>query len=165
MMDMHGNPLPENECGHFTVHDPDRHELFFNTHPPERVPFEKASLQVPRHELGIPSDQTLLGRFICCLYVADLRASQFFYETLGLVVVGLQERTWVTSPVSHGNIRFAFQLQQSTQTGVVLRFHRNTYDGSTLKTIGFSEHGEGWHGEDPDGRTLELLPRSKLFVG
>ncbi len=31
MVDEEGVPLPENECGHFTVHDPDGHELFFNT--------------------------------------------------------------------------------------------------------------------------------------
>ena len=33
MVDEEGVPLLEKECGHFTVHDPDGHELFFNTHP------------------------------------------------------------------------------------------------------------------------------------
>ena len=80
-VDEEGVPLPENECGHFTVHDPDGHELFFNTHPWERAPFEAALHGGPARER---QDSVPLARVIYCPAVADLPASQSFYETLGL---------------------------------------------------------------------------------
>jgi len=154
MLDDRGEPLPENECGHFTVHDPDGHELFFNTHPEERGPFENAIRAAPGGGAGPP--RGLLGRFVYCLHVADLRASRSFYESLGLAVMPISGGAWVVPPAHWGAARFAMQLRESGTTEEVLRFF-GVRDRIGLGARGFSEHDDGWRGEDPDGRTLELV--------
>ena len=46
MLDAEGNALPDNECGSFSIEDPEQHELFFNTHREEREPYEVALSKV-----------------------------------------------------------------------------------------------------------------------
>ncbi len=148
-VDEAGVPLPENECGHFTVYDPDGHELFFNTHPWERAPFEAAMRAGPRAPGGI----------VYCLHVADLATSQAFYETLGLRVVLDAGGAWVTPPARHEAIHFALRLRAGASAGPTLVLQREAEDDRVPEPVGFVTRGDGrWIGKDPDGRVLELVP-------
>lgn len=160
MLDETGEPLPENECGHFTVHDPDGHELFFNTHPPERAPFETA-MATGRKNVDRTS-RRLLGRLIYGLDVTDLNASRAFYETLGLGVVRGADGAWVTPPARHRAAHFVLQLRESDTAGSLVRFYGGTASSDTMLARGFARHGSGWRGKDPDGRRLEILPDEML---
>lgn len=94
-----GNPLPDNEAGHFSVYDPDGYHLFFNTHPHERELYENNVWARP-HLFGgklVPDDHmaeelakgpegATLGEFIYRLDVRDLAASREFYERMGFAV-------------------------------------------------------------------------------
>ena len=160
MLDETGEPLPENECGHFTVHDPDGHELFFNTHPPERTPFETAMAAGRKND-----DRTshrLLGRLIYGLDVTDLNASLGFYETLGLRVVRDPNGAWVMPPARHHAAHFVLRLRESETAGSLVRFYGGTASGDTVQARGFARLGTGWQGKDPDGRRLEILPDAML---
>ena len=155
MVDEEGVPLPENECGHFTVHDPDGHELFFNTHPWERAPFEAALHGGPareRRDSGPPA------RVIYCLVVADLPASQSFYETLGRRVQPAPDGAWVTPHPRDRAFHFTLRLRVGDVAGPALVLSCEVGDGATPGAWGFVQHGAGWIGKDPDGRVLELAP-------
>ncbi|MDE0422201.1 MAG: VOC family protein [Gammaproteobacteria bacterium] len=160
MLDETGEPLPENECGHFTVHDPDGHELFFNTHPPERAPFESA-MAAGRNN-GDRASRRLLGRLIYGLDVTDLNASGVFYETLGLEVVRDADDAWVTPPARHRAAHFVLRLRQSDRAGSLLRFYGPTAGESAMRAWGFTKDGTKWLGNDPDGHPLEILPNQSL---
>ena len=156
MLDEEGRPLPENECGHFTVHDPDGHELFFNTHPRERAPFEAALAgEAGEREQGAGS----LGRLVYCLDVTDLDVSLAFYETLGLRGLRTSGSAWIT-PDGHRAIDFVLQLRESRSVGSRLRFYHDTENGDLLSAEGFDREPHGWVGTDPDGRRLEFLGSS-----
>ena len=159
MLDEEGQPLPHNECGHFTVHDPDGHELFFNTHPPERVPFEAALVGgAGDRDEGVRS----LGRLVYCLDVTDLDASSAFYETLGLCALRASDGAWITPPARHRAIHFVLQLQESRSAGSFLRFYGDNANGDLLSAEGFDRRAHGWAGTDPDERRLEFLDGSML---
>lgn len=164
MLDDEGNPLPENECGHFTVVDPDGHELFFNTHPPEREPFELATRTPSRKERDPIGDGLLLGRCVYRLSTTNLELSRSFYTTLGLEVIPNQDSAWVVPPASHGDVGFVFQLRQSTESSVGLSFFQDEIEESSLIANGFKQRDEGWFNVDPDGRVLEVLPASELIA-
>lgn len=156
MVDETGVPLPENACGHFTVYDPDGQELFFNTHPWEREPFEAAM----RAGSGTPgADAAGAGRVVYCLHVADLAASQTFYETLGLRVVPDAGGAWVTPHARHRAVHFALRVRvgASTRPALVLRWE--AADTPVPESAGFVVCDDGRRiGKDPDGRVLELVP-------
>ena len=148
-LDEAGAPLPENACGHFTVYDPDGHELFFNTHPWERAPFEAAIRAGPPAPSGV----------VYCLQVADLAASQAFYETLGLRVVSDAGGAWVTPHARHEAIHFALRLRASTSAGPTLVLQWEAEDDPVRESAGFGVCDDGRSiGKDPDGRVLELVP-------
>lgn len=150
-LDPDGRPLPGNSCGHFTVNDPDGHELFFNTHPHERAPFE-ARLAGP---IGT-SPPPPLGSLVPCLEVTDLDASAAFYETLGLRARRARGGAWIVPPARHRSIHFVLELRESASAGFLLGFHGGRRDGWAAK--GLTSTAAGWAGVDPDGRRLELLP-------
>lgn len=154
MLDDEGKPLPHNECGHFTVRDPDGHELFFNTHPHERAPFETALAgEVVKRDQGAGS----LGRLVYCLDVTNLDASLAFYETLGLCTLRASGGAWIMPPARHGAIHFVLQLRESRSTGSLLRLYGDVTNGELLSAEGFDREAHGWAGTDPDGRRLEFL--------
>ena len=155
-VDEAGVPLPENACGHFTVYDPDGHELFFNTHPWERATFEAAMRAGP----GAPGTDALApGRVVYRLHVADLAASQAFYETLGLRVVRDAGGAWVTPDARHGAVHFALRLRVGASGGPALVLQWEAGDNPVPDTSGLLARGDGrWMGKDPDGRVLELVP-------
>lgn len=159
MLDENGEPLPDNECGHFTVHDPDGHELFFNTHPHERAPFE-ATLAggAGVHDQG----NRWPGRLVYCLDVTDLDASLAFYETLGLRVRRESDGVWVTPRPKHRAIDFLLQLRESTRAASRLRFYGEVGNVELLRSLGFAPDTLGWAGTDPDRRRVEFLPESTL---
>lgn len=160
MLDDRGNPLPENECGHFSVYDPDGHDLFFNTHPEERAPFEEALLSPPSLTNDAIPTQGLLGKLVCCLIVSNLRSSLTFYERLGLRNRRKGNRAWIFSPDTHGNTQFIFQLEQGQKKDVVVRFYQNSMDITALEGLGFRElstDGLSRKSYDPDGRTVEVF--------
>ena len=159
MLDDEGKPLPHNECGHFTVHDPDGHELFFNTHPHERAPFEAALAgEAGKRDQGAGS----LGRLVYCLDVTDLDASLAFYQTLGLCGSRGSGGAWVTPPARHRAIHFVLQLRESRSPGCLLRFYGGVANGDLLSPEGFDREANGWAGVDPDGRRVEFL-RGSMF--
>lgn len=162
MLDETGEPLPDNECGHFTVHDPDGHELFFNTHPHEREPFEAAMAEAGLEKARAASHQAL-GQLVYCLDVTDLDASLAFYETLGLRVLRDTGVAWITPADRHRAIHFVLQLRESERAGSLLRFYGAIASGDTLQEQGFSRKAIGWAGVDPDGRRLELLPEAMVL--
>ena len=159
MLDAAGKPRPDNECGHFTVHDPDGHELFFNTHPHERQPFETAFAGKSRDPARV--EGPVLGRFIYCLDVHDLAASAAFYGTLGLQTLRNDHGTWI-APRGHGAVHFVLQLREAAGAGSVLRFYGGATNGDALRERGFRKHGAAWCADDPDGHRLEVLPASLL---
>ena len=159
MLDEKGEPLPDNECGHFTVHDPDGHELFFNTHPHERAPFEAALAgEAGERDKGAHS----VGRLVYCLDVTDLDVSLAFYQTLGLAGLRGSGGAWVTPPARHRAIHFVLQLRESGSPGSLLRFYGDVANGDLLSAAGFDRETNGWAGVDPDGRRLEFLGSSML---
>lgn len=159
MLDEHGEPLPDNECGHFTVHDPDGHELFFNTHPHERAPFEAALAG----GVGIPDPGNASpGHLVYCLDVTDLDASLAFYETLGLRVRLEPDGAWITAPAQHRAIDFLLQLRTSRRATSRLRFYGGVGNVERLRSLGFAPDTLGWAGPDPDRRRVEFLPESML---
>ena len=160
MLDESGEPLQDNECGHFTVHDPDGHELFFNTHPHERRPFETALAGVA--EETARAEDPFLGRFVYCLEVNDLDTSLGFYETLGLRMIKDAQSAWIAPPARYGAVHFVLQLREAAGAGSVLRFYTGATTGDALRERGFMQHGAEWRGVDPDGRRLEVLPDSAL---
>lgn len=159
MLDAKGVPLPDNECGHFTVRDPDGHELFFNTHPHERQPFEAALVgSVGERDQG----DGLPACLVYCLDVTDLDASMAFYETLGLLARPDSDGALITAPAKHRAIDFMLQLRESGRAGSRLRFYGGIGNGDRLRTLGFTRDASGWSGRDPDRRRLEFLPASML---
>ncbi|MYF27780.1 MAG: VOC family protein [Gammaproteobacteria bacterium] len=158
-LDEEGKPLPDNECGHFTVQDPDGHELFFNTHPHERAPFEAALAgEVEKRD----QDAGSLGRLVYCLDVTDLDASLAFYQTIGLRGFRGLGGAWVTPPARNRAIHFVLQLRESRSPGSFLRFYGDVANGDLLSAEGFDPEANGWAGVDPDGRRLEFLGGSML---
>lgn len=162
MLDEEGKPLPDNECGHFTVHDPDGHELFFNTHPHERAPFEAA---LAGDEGERDQRASSLWRLVYCLDVTDLDVSSAFYETLGLWALRASGGAWITPPVRNRAIHFVLQLRRSPSVGSLLRFYGDTANGDLLSAEGFDREPHGWAGTDPDGRRLEFLDGSMFPRG
>lgn len=160
MLDEEGKPLPRNACGHFTVHDPDGHELFFNTHPHEREPFEAALAGgVVQRGRGDGS----LGHLAYCLDVTALNASLRFYESLGLrVLLRDGDSAWITPPAKHEAIDFVLQLCECEKAGARLRFYGGGGNVEVLRSLGFAPDTHGWAGTDPDHRRLEFLPASML---
>ena len=150
MVDEAGVPLPENACGHFTVHDPDGHELFFNTHPWERAPFEAAVRGGPAKQAREGARE---GQVVYCVPVADLTARQSFYETLGLRVEPAPDGAWVTPHPRDEAFHFTLRLRVGDAGGPALLLQRAAGD----RVPGFVPHGDGWIGKDPDGRPLETL--------
>lgn len=159
MLDENGEPLPDNECGHFTVRDPDGHELFFNTHPHERAPFEAALAGgVSERNQG----NAWPGRVVYCLDVTDLDASLACYETLGLHARRESDGAWITASAQHRAIDFLLQLRESGSATSRLRFYGGVGNVELLRSLDFVPKTLGWAGTDPDRRRVVFLPDSML---
>ena len=159
MLDDEGNPLPDNECGSFSIEDPDGHEFFFNTHREEREPFEAALSSAPSTPVEEPFLKGKRPDLIYALEVTDFASSQRFYESIGLVVTLQDDIAWVYPPPDVGDTRFVFQLRRGNETGVEIVLDRLKLDANTLRRLGFDPVGgsrASWRGHDPDGRKLEL---------
>ena len=159
MLDEQGNPLPDNECGSFSIVDPDGHEFFFNTHREEREPFEEAILSAHANLVGTSFAEQNRPDVIYSLEVSDLPASQRFYESIGLVVTTQGDITWVYPKADVGNTRFIFQLRRGLEKRVQIGLSNSQLNPETLKRLGFeleNRSREIWRGQDPDGRWLEL---------
>ncbi len=159
MLDDEGNPLPDNECGSFSIGDPDGHEIFFNTHREEREPFEKAIRVSSSTALETPWAEHVSRDLNYCLKISDLTACQRFYETLGLTVVRRGETASVYTPAHFGNAQFMFQLRLGVPKNVVVQLTRNKIDAERLDALGMEPvdcPGIAWRGHDPDGRSLEI---------
>ena len=159
--DKDGIPLPENECGHFTIYDPDGYEIFFNTQPEERQPFDEA-LDSPYVSHADEAKETRFGEFMFVLYVEDMERSMDFYASLGLTVTPIFERCLVRAP-SDNNAFFQFLLTQSGEFENALTFSKPVYDELWLRRNGFELNRGFWHLEDPDGRPI-LLTRPRQTV-
>ena len=159
MLDDEGIPLPDNECGSFSINDPDGHEIFFNTHREEREPFEKAVRASSSTALEMSWAKHARRDLNYCLEVSDLTVSQRFYETLGLTVAPRGETASVYSPAHFGAAQFMLQLRLGDPKNVVIQLTRSKIDSERLEGLGMEPvdwPGIGWCGHDPDGRSLEI---------
>lgn len=159
MLDEEGNPLPNNECGSFSIEDPDGHELFFNTHREEREPFEAAISSNPPTQVDAPYLRRNRPDLLYSLVVSDLTASGRFFESLGLVVTPQSETAWVYPPTNVGATRFLFQLRLGDTKNVVVGLTNALAKPETLQALGLMPVDKvemSWRGQDPDGRELEV---------
>lgn len=159
MLDDEGNPLPDNECGSFSIEDPDGHEFFFNTHREEREPFEEALLRPSPVMAGTPFDERNRPNVIYTLVVTDLVESQRFYESLGLIVARDRDIVWIFPNSDVGDTRYLFRLRKGTSKRVAITLVRSAIDPNVPRTLSLepgNQEGLIWHGSDPDGRTLEV---------
>ena len=169
MLDDDGNPLPDNECGFFTVFDPDGNEIFFNTHPPEREPYEDGRW-VPQENLAADIQNTatgegVLGRFLYRLDVRDLEACIAFYENLGLSVLGSTADS-ATMGSRHPHMEqdptsFPISLRRAKESGSALLFCCEDPDAvaDSIRTHGLQvvPSQDGLVVTDPDQRSLLLV--------
>lgn len=159
MLDDQGNPLPDNECGSFSIGDPDAHEFFFNTHREERVPFEEAVRRAPAKLMGEPFAEKNRPDLIYSLEVTDLATSQRFYESIGLVVTTQRDVAWVYPATDAGDTRFIFQLRRGLEKRVRIGLSNAQSNPESLQQLGFeavNHSRDSWRGQDPDGRWLEV---------
>ncbi len=159
MLDKEGNPLPDNECGSFSIEDPDGHEFFFNTHREEREPFEEALLRPSPATGGTPFDERNRPEVIYTHIVTDLTESQRFYESLGLIVARDGDVAWVYPNFDVGDTRFLFRLRKGTSKRVAITLVQSAIDPKVTRTLGLEPGDQGglsWKGLDPDGRILEI---------
>lgn len=165
MLDDDGNPLPNNECGSFSIEDPQEHELFFNTHREEREPFEAASSSPPPSLVDTPYAEGNRPDVLYTLIVNELNVCRRFYESLGLVVMQQSDTAWVYPPMDVGDTRFLFRLRRGVVKNVVIGLKDVGSSAQELKALGLKtvgKSGVNWTGEDPDGRKLEVSIKSSL---
>ena len=167
-LDDDGKGLPDNEAGAFTILDPDGYKLFFNTHPPEREPYENNQWAVDEHmsaELDKHGNAPPIGNFIYRIDVADLDTSREFYENMGLraeeagdgsVDVTAQQPHMLQDPT-----RFPIRLRQAEEPGatLLLRSDDPTAVAESLRSAGVDvEDGpDGPTITDPNGQKLILV--------
>jgi catechol 2,3-dioxygenase-like lactoylglutathione lyase family enzyme len=167
-LDDDGNELRDNEAGAFTIFDPDGYKLFFNTHPPEREPYENNVWGVDDHmtaELA-KGEEPALGNFIFRIDVADLAASRDFYERMGLAAEDAPDDA-VDILGQHPHMlqdatAFAIRLRQADQPGatLLLRSDDPASVAASLRASGVDvEDGpDGPTLTDPNGQKLVLVP-------
>ena len=169
MLDDDGNPLPDNECGYFTVFDPDGNEIFFNTHPPEREPYEDGRW-VPHENMAADiqnatTGEPTLGRFVYRLDVKDLQASVAFYENLGLSALDSTDDS-ATMGSRHPHMKqdpasFPISLRQAKESGSALLFFSEDPDAvaDSIRARGLRVvlSQDGPVVTDPDQRSLLLV--------
>lgn len=170
MLDKDGNPLPDNECGHFTLLDPDGHKLFFNTHPPERAPYMEQAWEGNYEALAEEIDRAknheiALGQFICGLGTKDMAGSNLFYGNLGFIVLDSSEKHITVGhnhphTMSHPGM-FPLRLLQTTVGGFHLLFSCEDPEEAASairgKGIKIASGPDGPEFADPDGRRVVLL--------
>jgi predicted lactoylglutathione lyase len=165
-LDEDGNELPDNEAGAFTIFDPDGYKLFFNTHPPEREPYENNQWAVDHHmaaELA-KGGEPALGKFIFRIDVADLAASRDFYERMGLAAEDAPDGA-VDIVGQHPHMRqepttFPVRLRQADTPGAALLFRSDD-----PASVADSLRASGVEVEDgPDGPTLTDPNGQKLVL-
>lgn len=159
MLDAEGEPLPDNECGSFSIDDPDGHEFFFNTHRQEREPFEAALSSVPSISVEDAFVERNRPDLIYSLAVSDFAVSQSFYESIGLVVAIQSDIAWVYPPPNVGDTHFIFQLRRGNAKSVIIKLEQSNLSADALQRLGFTriDHTRNsWRGRDPNGRELEL---------
>lgn len=159
MLDENGEPLPNNECGSFSISDPDGHELFFNTHREEREPFEVALGTEPALLVEPLFEERNRPNLTYTLVVTDLVASQRFYESIGLHVTVRDDTAWVYPPSNVGNTHFLFQLRLGESKSVEINLMSSAAVPEALQRLGLERvfgSEECWSGHDPDGRKLEI---------
>ena len=169
MLDENGEPLLDNECGAFSVIDPDGNDIFFNTHPPERAPYEDGSW-VPDPGMAADvarprSEGIALGGFVWCLEVKDLATSVRFYEELGLSVLGRAADSATLGSrhphTSQDPTAFPIRLCQAPEADVRLSFRCNDAEATaaSIRALGI-EVARGPDGPalvDPDSRRIVLV--------
>ena len=159
MLDDHGNPLPDNECGSFSIEDPTGHEFFFNTHREEREPYELALRRPSPTSTDTPFLAAHRPALIYTLDVRDIAASRRFFESIGLAVTVQGERAWIYPPPTVGDTQFIFQLRQGETKRVSLSLEQSALSAETLQELGLTAtdpSSESWTGHDPDGRELTV---------
>ncbi len=165
MRDESGDPLPENECGHFSVSDPDGREILFNTLPVERKPFLNA-LRGKASQGDFLHGELKFG--LCQVHIrfdtVALDNHISFYQKMGLRILRLSESGELVtmgldvSSTFEVDLGFAFQLRKSDCPATSLVFHcldpKEMVQG--LETVGASVGtcDEGLRCLDPDGRHL-----------
>ena len=165
MKDERGDPLPKNECGHFSVSDPDGREILFNTLPVERQPYLNAlrgkagqgdflhgALKFGLHQVQIRFDTVALDNHIS------------FYQKMGLSILRVSESGKMVTmgldvtPPSAAVLGFAFQLRKADSLATSLVFHCQDPKEmvQALEAAGISVVAceEGLRRLDPDGRYL-----------
>ena len=178
MQDDDGNPLPDNEAGHFSVFDPDGYHLFFNTHPFERELYQN---NVSAFDIGIDGvrraddhmaaevekgpEGATLGRFIYQINVKDISASRAFYEKLGLraeaAAGGAFDLTGQHPHMLQDPTAFPIRLRQADNPGNALLFRSGdpVAVAETLRSAGadIDDGSDGPTMTDPNGQRLVLV--------
>ncbi len=165
MRDEKGSPLPANECGHFSVSDPDGREILFNTHPFERQPFEDALRGLPRQD-GLDSHPARRGfqQLQIRFDTEKLDDNRQFYAMLGLTILRSSQSGkrltmgYESCPPVATDLGFALQLQQAAlkATSLIFQYRDAQALAATLQaeSLHLREHEGDWIGMDPDGRPL-----------
>ena len=165
MRNENGDPLPENECGHFSVSDPDGTDILFNTLPVERKPYLNAlrgkasqedflhgALKFGLHQVQIRFDTVALDNHIS------------FYQKMGLSILRVSESGKLVTmgldvtPPSAAVLGFAFQLRKADSPATSLVFHcqdpKEMVQALEAAGISVVACDEGLRRLDPDGRYL-----------
>jgi catechol 2,3-dioxygenase-like lactoylglutathione lyase family enzyme len=159
------------ECGAFVVFDPDGFDLFFNTNPGERGPYERSqSNPIFSDEEGWPPDFSAdrvpvslpLGELVICLDVRDAAQTIEFYTKLGLSMAEQTHRLtrlsyelngvkmgpdYVIREAAQKDLRFGFMCQDQEAAA-----HRFQSLGIDIDTV-----ADGFMFSDCDGKRIELL--------
>ncbi|MGE4607665.1 MAG: VOC family protein [Myxococcota bacterium] len=170
MLDENGEPLPDNECGAFSIIDPDGNEMFFNTHPPERAPYKDQnwlSDPILAVEIARVRDEGIgLGDLLMCLDIKDLAASVRFYEELGLDVLhSTADSTTLGSLHPHGlqnPTAFPIRLHQAPVADARFSFRCDDAEtvAASIRRLGINVVAtrDGPAFVDPDDRRVVLMP-------
>lgn len=157
------------ECGAFSVFDPDGAELFFNTNPGERGPWEAQHWdwgydpEAPLVPVTVP-----LGQVAVCVDCRDPSRSRRFYEALGCALTVWDDGRCVTtfgpSPDDASASRVmsvAVLLRPARESAVGIAFLCEDVDrasGELSRRGAKLEPTRNGHAfVDPDGRVVELI--------
>jgi catechol 2,3-dioxygenase-like lactoylglutathione lyase family enzyme len=153
------------ECGAFSLFDPDGAELFFNTNPGERGPWETERWDwgykpgAPVVPVTVP-----LGQVAVCVDSRDLEKSLRFYEALGCTPARWADgRSVVTFGPSADEAsaayvcRVSLLLRPARESATGLAFLCEDVDRASEEISRRGVKLDGQSFRDPDGRVVELV--------